>query len=68
MFLCTFILILILPVTFLSLALEDFFSTEELTAMGIVYRKYDVRNADFSDSNPCVDQRLWFDLETTSVR
>ncbi len=67
MFLCAFILILSLPVAFLSLALEDFFSSEELTAMGIACRKHDLSNAEFSDSNPCVDQRLWFDLETTSV-
>ncbi len=37
MFLCFLIIILILPVTFLSLALEDFFSPDELTEMGIVY-------------------------------
>ncbi len=37
MFLCAFILILILPVTFLSLALEDYFSSDELAEMGIVY-------------------------------
>ncbi len=38
MLLCTFIVILILPVTFLSLALEDFFSSDELAEMGVVYR------------------------------
>ncbi len=35
MLLCAFILVLILPVTFLSLILEDFCSPEELTEMGI---------------------------------
>lgn len=39
MFACIFILLLILPVTFLSLALEDFFSSDELTEMGICHSK-----------------------------
>ncbi|HEX2994569.1 MAG TPA: hypothetical protein VHP14_07090 [Anaerolineales bacterium] len=38
MFLCVLIFILILPVTFLSLALEDFFSSDELDEMGVIYR------------------------------
>ncbi len=37
MFLCALILILILPVTFLS-ELEDLFSSDELAEMGIRYR------------------------------
>lgn len=37
MFLCVLIFILILPVTFLSLALEDFFSSDELDEMGVIY-------------------------------
>ena len=40
MFLCIFILVLILPVTFLSLALEDLFSSDELAEMGIRYHKH----------------------------
>ncbi len=37
MLLSILILLIILPVTFLSLALEDFFSPAELDEMGIVY-------------------------------
>ncbi len=40
MFLCILILLLILPVTFLSVALEDFFSSDELAEMGVRYQKY----------------------------
>lgn len=40
MLLFVLILLLILPVTFLSLALEDFFSSEELSEMGILYHKH----------------------------
>ncbi len=40
MFVCIFIFILILPITFLSVALEDFFAPEELDAMGIAYHKH----------------------------
>ncbi|HSB01361.1 MAG TPA: hypothetical protein VLE49_11970 [Anaerolineales bacterium] len=38
MLLCALILVLILPVTFLSLALEDFFSSDELAEMGVCYQ------------------------------
>ncbi len=38
MFFCVLILLLILPVTFLSVALEDFFSSDELADMGIADR------------------------------
>ena len=64
MFLCAFILILILPVTFLSLVLEDFFSSDELAEMGVIYRKRDASSAEFTGSSPYADQRLWFDPET----
>ena len=37
MFFSVLILLLILPVTFLSLALEDFFSPAELDEMGVCY-------------------------------
>ncbi len=40
MFLCIFILVLILPITFLSLALEDLFSSDELNEMGVRYQKH----------------------------
>jgi hypothetical protein len=37
MFFSVLMLLLILPVTFLSLALEDFFSPAELDEMGVCY-------------------------------
>jgi len=41
MFLCAFIiLVLILPVTFLSLALEDLFSPDDLAEMGVRYHRH----------------------------
>jgi hypothetical protein len=40
MVLSILILILILPVTFLSVALEDFFSPDELAEMGVRYPKH----------------------------
>lgn len=40
MFLCVLIFILILPVTFLSLALEALFSSDELDEMGVLYHKH----------------------------
>ncbi len=40
MFFCALILLLILPVTFLSLVLEDFFSSDELAEMGVLYHKH----------------------------